>query len=160
RWTINRNVQTYLELIAGGRLQIRPLVDRVVAVEETPAVYRELADADGSQPLGVLIRYDHPAEAPAVEPERIVIRGHKAPPDGVLKYALVGAGAFGTAMLVPQMQKRRDRFFLKAVVSRSAAQGGNFVRANRVEVLASDLDVVLKDPSIDLVVIATRHHLH
>jgi predicted dehydrogenase/threonine dehydrogenase-like Zn-dependent dehydrogenase len=161
RWTINRNVQTYLDLIAKGRLQIQPLVDRVVAVEETPVIYRELADADGSQPLGVLIRYDHAgAEAAPSAPERIVIRGHKAPPDGVLKYALVGAGAFGTSMLVPQMKKRRDRFFLKAVVSRSASQGGNFARANQVEVLASDIDVVLKDPSIDLVVIATRHHLH
>ena len=30
-----------------------------------------------------------------------------------LNYALVGAGAFGTAMLVPQMKKRRDRFFLE-----------------------------------------------
>jgi len=161
RWTINRNVQTYLDLIARNRLQIRPLIDRVVAVEETPAVYRALADADGSQPLGVLIKYDHPpAEPPASDAERIVIHGHKTPPDGVLKYALVGAGAFGTSMLVPQMKKRRDRFFLKAIVSRSAAQGGNFARANQVEVLAADIDVVLKDPSIDLVVIATRHHLH
>jgi len=161
RWTINRNVQTYLDLIARERLQIRPLIDRVVAVEETPVVYRELADADGSQPLGVLIRYDHPAaEAAPGEAERIVIRGHKTPPDGVLRYALVGAGAFGTSMLVPQMKKRRDRFFLKAVVSRSASQGGNFARANQVEVLASDIEVVLGDPSIDLVVISTRHHLH
>jgi predicted dehydrogenase len=159
RWTINRNVETYLHLIARERLSIRPLIDRVVAVEETPIVYRELADADGGQPLGVLIRYDHPAVETAAA-ERIVLRGHKTPPDGVLRYALVGAGAFGTSMLVPQMKKRRDRFFLKAVVSRSASQGGNFARANQVEVLASDIDVVLKDPSIDLVVISTRHHLH
>ena len=63
-------------------------------------------------------------------------------------------------MLVPQMKKRRDRFFLKAVVSRNAAQGGNFARENQVEVLTSNLDDVLRDPSIDLVVISTRHHEH
>jgi predicted dehydrogenase len=58
------------------------------------------------------------------------------------------------------MQKRRDRFFLRAVVSRNASQGGNFARAHQVEILASDLGVVLEDDSIDLVVIATRHHEH
>ncbi|HEX9367034.1 MAG TPA: Gfo/Idh/MocA family oxidoreductase, partial [Vicinamibacterales bacterium] len=77
-----------------------------------------------------------------------------------IAYALVGAGAFGTGMLVPQMNKRRDRFFLKAVVSRNASRGGNFAREHQVEVLTSDLDDVLRDPSIDLVVIATRHHEH
>jgi predicted dehydrogenase len=77
-----------------------------------------------------------------------------------LNYALVGAGAFGTAMLVPQMKKRRDRFFLKAVVSRNASQGGNFARDNQVEILTSRLDDALNDPGIDLVVIATRHHEH
>jgi predicted dehydrogenase len=63
-------------------------------------------------------------------------------------------------MLVPQMKKRRDRFFLRAVVSRNAVQGGNFARENQVEVLTTDFDQVLSDPEIDLVVIATRHHEH
>src|SRR5262249_56865577 len=92
---------------------------------------------------------------------RVVIRGHRSAPAGPLvKYALVGAGAFGTAMLVPQMKKRRERFFLKAVVSRNATQGGNFARENQVEIFTSDLDDVLRDDGVDMVVIATRHHEH
>jgi predicted dehydrogenase len=58
------------------------------------------------------------------------------------------------------MKKRRERFFLKAVVSRNAVQGGNFARENQVEIFTSELDDVLRDPEIDLVVIATRHHDH
>jgi predicted dehydrogenase len=91
---------------------------------------------------------------------KVVIRGHRRSTGPQINYALVGAGAFGTGMLVPQMKKCRDRFFLKAVVSRSGAQGGNFARENQVEVLTSELDDVLGDPSIDLVVISTRHHEH
>jgi predicted dehydrogenase len=78
----------------------------------------------------------------------------------VLRYALVGAGAFGTSMLVPQMAKRPDVFFLRGIVSRNTTQGGNFARANQVEVLATELAPVLADPQFDLVVIATRHHEH
>jgi predicted dehydrogenase/threonine dehydrogenase-like Zn-dependent dehydrogenase len=162
RWTLNRNMQAYLDLVAKGRVQIQPLIDRVIAVDEAPAAYRSLADADGPQPLGVLIRYADGSTGPdeAAGPTRIVITGHKKAPGGVLKYALVGAGAFGTGMLVPQMARRRDRFFLKAIVSRNASQGGNFARANQVEVVTSSIDDVLNDPDVDLVVIATRHHEH
>src|SRR5262245_29683542 len=90
----------------------------------------------------------------------MTVRGHRKPPADRINYALVGAGAFGTAMLVPQMKKRADRFFLRGVVSRTGTQGSNFARENQVEILASDLDVVLNDASFQLVVIATRHSDH
>jgi predicted dehydrogenase len=162
RWTLNRNMQSYLDLIARGRLDIQPLVDKVISIEEAPAAYRTLADASGELPLGVLIRYpDDTRDLPeAPDATHVVIRGHRKAQGAQVNYALVGAGAFGTAMLVPQMKKRSDRFFLKAVVSRHQVQGGNFARENQVEVLTSNLDDVLQDPTIDLVVIATRHDEH
>jgi predicted dehydrogenase len=162
RWTENRNMQSYLELVAGGRIDIQPLIDRVVSVEDAPAAYRELASGAGAVPLGVLIRYpDDERELPEpADATHVLIRGSRKPSGATVTYALVGAGAFGTSMLVPQMNRRRDRFFLRGVVSRSGAQGSNFARENRVEVLTSNLDDVLADPSFDLVVIATRHHEH
>jgi predicted dehydrogenase/threonine dehydrogenase-like Zn-dependent dehydrogenase len=162
RWTLNRNMQAYLDLISSGRVDVLPLIDRVISVDEAPNAYRALADGGGDLPLGVLIRYpDDTRELPEpADATHVVIRGHRPAPEGPLQYALVGAGAFGTAMLVPQMKKRRDRFFLKAVVSRNSVQGGNFARVNQVPILTTNLDDVLADPSIDLVVIATRHHEH
>jgi predicted dehydrogenase/threonine dehydrogenase-like Zn-dependent dehydrogenase len=162
RWTENRNMQSYLELLAGGRIDIQPLIDRVISVEDAPAAYRELAGGNGALPLGVLIRYpDDERELPEpADATHVAIRGARKPSGAAVNYALVGAGAFGTSMLVPQMNKRRDRFFLRGVVSRNGAQGNNFARDNRVERLTSNLDDVLTDSSFDLVVIATRHHEH
>ncbi len=162
RWTENRNMGAYLDLIARNKIDVQALIDRVISIDEAPSAYRELADANTGLPLGVLIRYpDDGRDLPdAADAPRVTIRGHRSKPDGPLAYALVGAGAFGTAMLVPQMKKRRDRFFLKAVVSRNAGQGGNFARDNQVETLATDLGEVLTDPALDLIVIATRHHEH
>jgi len=157
RWTLNRNMQAYLELVAAERVAVAPLIDRVASIESAPAVYDELAKAEAAPPLGVMIEYPN-ADAGA-EPTRITIAGHRASPTGRINYALVGAGAFGTGMLVPQMRKRDDRYFLRGVVSRSA-QGSNFARDNQVEVLASDLDAVLRDPDFHLVVLSTRHHEH
>lgn len=162
RWTLNRNMQTYLGLIAQGRLNIEALIDRVVSIDQAPSVYQTLAESQDELPLGVLIHYpEDPRDLPeSPEATRITIRGHKKAPGELINYALVGAGAFGTSMLIPQMQKRKDRFWLRGVVSRDAVRGGNFARANQIEVLATELDTVLQDPAFDLVVIATRHSDH
>jgi predicted dehydrogenase/threonine dehydrogenase-like Zn-dependent dehydrogenase len=159
RWTLNRNMQSYLDLIARGQMNFGALLDRIVPIEDAPAAYTTLANASEPLPLGVLIEYpddDGGDEAPA----RVVLGGHRRAPADRINYALVGAGAFGTAMLVPQMRKRADRYFLRGVVSRSGMQGSNFARDNQVEILTSDLDEVLRDPEFHLVVIATRHQDH
>lgn len=162
RWTLNRNMQAYMELVAAGRVEVARLIERVVPVTEAPAAYRELAAAGGSAPLAVLLSYPDDIRRLPESPDapRITVRGARAAPDGVTRYALVGAGAFGTAMLVPQMARRKDRFFLHGIVSRNTTAAGNFARANQVKIVSTDLDAVLQDPEIDLVVIATRHHEH
>jgi predicted dehydrogenase/threonine dehydrogenase-like Zn-dependent dehydrogenase len=159
RWTLNRNMESYLELVADGAVKFGALVDRVVPIDEAPVVYDQLAKGAGTLPLAVLLQYGDEPEADA-EPARLTVRGHRKPQTDRINYALVGAGAFGTAMLVPQMKKRADRYFLRGVVSRTGTQGSNFARENQVEVLASDLDVVLNDRNFQLVVIATRHGDH
>ena len=162
RWTQNRNMQAYLEMIASGQLKIEPLIDRVITVDEAPSAYQDLAKGGQALPMGVLIRYpDETRELPEPpDATRISIRGHRRPPDGVINYALVGAGGFGTGMLVPQMKKRKDRFFLRGVVSRGSAASGNFARENQVEVLTTDYEQILGDPDFHLVVLSTRHDLH
>jgi len=160
RWTLNRNMQSYLELVARGDVRIAPLVDRTVAVDDAPAVYEALAKGEGRLPLGVVVEYPDVAEADEPMPSRMSLAGVRRTPSGRVNYALVGAGSFGTSMLVPQMRKRKDVFTLRGIVSRTGVQGGNFARENQVEVLSSDLDAVLRDPAFDLMVIATRHHEH
>ncbi|MGQ0743221.1 MAG: bi-domain-containing oxidoreductase [Acidimicrobiales bacterium] len=192
RWTLNRNMASYLDLVSRGQLRVAPLIDRVTSVDEAAEVYRLLASGSGSKPLGVLLRYvseaadreptplarseaeqgcdvagDNKNSRP-VDPfgvaartdETVSLGGARHRRPGASRYALVGAGAFATGMLVPQLKRRPDRFSLAAVVSRDTARGGNLARQERVSLLATDLGSVLADPKIDLVVIATRHHEH
>lgn len=163
RWTQNRNMRAYMDLIADKRIDVRAMIDRIASIDQATTVYKELADAVESAPLAVLFHYPHDESAHLPQPlssPTITLRGHKAPRADRINYALVGAGGFGTAMLAPQMEKRRDRFNLKAVVSRDAVRGGNFARSKSIEILTSDYEAVLANPDIDLVVIATRHNEH
>ncbi len=162
RWTANRNMQSYMELIAEKRIDVASLIDRVVPIDDAPATYEELASGAQTPPLAVVLSYPKPArvQLDAFDAAVIRLRGHRQPIRARINYALVGAGGFGTQMLVPTMERRKDRFFLRAVVSRDATRGGNFARSKRVELLSSNYDDVLADEAIDLVVIATRHNEH
>jgi|TARA_Y100000031_G_scaffold133003_1_gene154492 predicted dehydrogenase/threonine dehydrogenase-like Zn-dependent dehydrogenase len=162
RWSAKRNMRSYMELIALGRVDVGPLIDRIVAIAYAPHVYKELAKSTGKKPLGVLIHYPKEEGAGAVPRDEtaITLRGHRKPVSGHINYALVGVGAFGVSLLVPQMEKCKGRFFLKAVVSRDTTRGGNFARSQRIEVLATELRPVLENPDIHLTIIATRHDRH
>ncbi len=141
RWTLNRNMQAYLEQLASGRLEVASLIDQVVPLADAPQAYEALRGAPGSEPTSV------------------TLRGHALARPGKIRYALVGAGAFATSMLVPRLAED-GRFSLAAVVSRDSARGGNLARSARAEVLATELEEVLSRDDIDLLVIATRHRHH
>ncbi|TAN71928.1 MAG: oxidoreductase, partial [Magnetospirillum sp.] len=157
RWTLNRNMSSYMELIVQGRIQVEPLIDSEISISDAPMAYRTLVEGE-RRPLGVLISY--PTTTEESRPEVVVLKGHRKPKTDQINYVLVGAGAFGISMLVPQLARQPGRFFLRGVVSTDAVRGGNFARANRLEIVATDLARVLEDPSIDCAVIATRHNRH
>lgn len=159
RWTLNRNMQAYMEMIANKRLHPDRLIDREVSVEQAASVYQEAVHSS-TPPLGIVIRYETGRDPADDEAPRIELRGHRELPQGPIRYALIGIGAFGTSMLVPQMSKCSGRFALKGAVSRDTTRGGNFARAHQLEVLATTIDKILDDPGFDLAVIATRHHEH
>lgn len=166
RWTQNRNMASYLDLIAQKKIDIEALIDEVVPVEESPKAYDSLARAK-KPPLGVILAYEpqekisfDPSAADKRDSTRVEIRGARKPRGEQIGYCLVGAGGFGVSMLVPQLDKRKDVFQLKAICSRDPVRGGNFARQRGVQSLISDYDAVLADPSIEMVVIATRHFEH
>src|SRR3954453_602075 len=159
RWTANRNMQSYMELIAGKQIDVASLIDRVVPVDEAPGTYQELAASQKSPPLAVLIAYPEPARVLMDAPDAPVIhlRGHRRPLRDQINYALVGAGGFGTKMLVPMLEKLKECFPLRGVGTRDPVRGGNFARSKQVEILSSSYDDILSDEGFDLVVLATRH---
>ncbi|MBT3305608.1 MAG: Gfo/Idh/MocA family oxidoreductase [Alphaproteobacteria bacterium] len=162
RWTENRNMESYLELVTSGKINVSPLIDHIIPVDGAPAAYKQLVDDKAEKPIGLLISYPDTDKHVDAEPNAtaITLRGHREPRTGPVNFALVGAGAFGTSMLVPLLQKQKDLFFLKAVVSKDTVRGGNFARSQGVEILATDLGRVLEKPEVELAVIATRHNLH
>ena len=157
RWTMNRNMASYMDLISQNRITVEPLIDSEASISQAPELYKSLVEGE-QRPLGVLISY--PASSETARAAVITLKGARKSKADQINYVLVGAGAFGISMLVPLLARQPDRFCLRGIVSADAVRGGNFARANRLEIVASDLAQTLEDPSIHCAIIATRHDRH
>ncbi len=170
RWTENRNMEEYLRLLAAAAVRVEPLVGASVPIAEAERAYEllsaptERGPSDGKpRPLLVLLKYPERAADALAEPSprKVVhVRGPARQVAGVIRTAIVGAGSFATSVHLPNLTKLRESFSIQSVMSRSGVSA--VAAAKRFGACSSTTDVaaVLGDPEVDLVLIATRHHLH
>ena len=160
RWTENRNMDEYLRLLAGGQVQVEPLVNAVFPLSEASIAYSRLSDGL-HKPLMVLLEY--PNEGTQAPPltrieNRRLSTSKRA--DRRIRLAVVGAGGFAKGMHLPNIQALSDEYHLRAVVSRSGHNAQVVARQYEVAYSTTDAEAVFSDADVDAVLIATRHHLH
>ena len=155
RWTENRNMQEYLRLLAAGRVRLDNMLQEPFPIDQAEDAYGKLS-GEGEKPLLVLLKY--PPREGAIK--RTLQVTPPEPVDGRIKMALVGAGGFAQGVHLPNLQKQKDRFDLRTVVSRTGLSARGAAERFGIANAATDYQSVLDDPEIDLVLIATRHDLH
>ena len=155
RWTENRNMGEYLRLLATGRVRLDNMIQEPFPIDQAEEAYGRLS-GEGQKPLLVLLKY--PPREGAAQP--VLQVNAPAPIDGRIKVALIGAGGFAQAMHLPNLQRLRDKFDLRTVVSRTGLSARSAAERFGIANAATDFQVALDDPQIDLVLIATRHDLH
>lgn len=162
RWTANRNMSSYLDLIAQGKVDFLGLVEAEFTLNDAPAAYQRLLGT-AAKPMAVLLSYpdvDGGIAEITTASRTTQLTGGVPARQGVANFVLVGAGAFGQSMLVPKMMAHPDKFQFYGVVSRHGSQGSNFARSLGVSRMASELTPFLQDTQAHILVIATRHHEH
>ncbi len=151
RWTEKRNFEAVLQAMQTGKLRPAPLISQTVPFRECEKVYARISDASV---LASLLEY---AEKTA-PPQRVIrLTGRKvAAPGGVC--AVVGAGNFSARVILPLLKKAGMP--IKYLISAGGVSGTALAKKNGIPCSGTDYDVVLQDPEVKLVVVATRHHLH
>src|SRR5205807_4296618 len=56
RWTEGRHVSSFLDLVAGGRVDVKTLITERVPIERGPDAYERLVESDDS-PLAIVLTY-------------------------------------------------------------------------------------------------------
>ncbi len=158
RWTENRNMQAYIELIASGRLKLDHMLASVFPVGDATFAYQALKGEGGKKPLLALLSYEGQDDAAA--PSRRVEMLPRKGGDGRIRVALVGASSFAQGVHLPNLGVLRSEFELRAVMSRTGASARAAGMQAGAQYCTTDFEEVLGDPDVDLVLIAMRHDLH
>jgi polar amino acid transport system substrate-binding protein len=154
RWTENRNLAAFLDLVAAGRVHPAPLVAAEHPLEDAAGAFAA-AKAGGDARVAFVLRYP----APAATAPRTVSRAIAAKPAGSIGLAVIGAGGFAADTLLPAIAAAGD-FALRAVVTQRSATAAKVAQEFGAALASTDPATALSDPAVDAVVIATRHDSH
>ncbi len=159
RWTEGRNLQAFLQLLADGRIDVRPLITHRFRIDDAAIVYSLISGDSGKSFLGVVIVYpEAPSLATRVELPAVVNRRERQQ-ESAVRVGLIGAGNFARATLLPAMKSVRG-LELAAVCAASGASAHAAAARFGFRYCATDETELLGDASINTVAIATRHHHH
>jgi predicted dehydrogenase len=160
RWTENRNMQEFLRLAASGAVPLDALVDRTFPVEAAADAYRAASGAEGTRPLGVLLRYAEETPLEDVAGRRTTVVVPRESAESGVAFALVGPGSFANEVHLPNLARLAPAASTRAVVGRTANAAREAARQHAAGYATTDLDEVLADDRIDAVLICTRHDQH
>lgn len=154
RWTAQRNFEAVLDLMAGGRLDVEPLITHRFPFLEANKAY-ELIQSDEPH-LGVILQYPREDERPTADLLARTIR--IAAPAGTPRLAFIGAGGYATKILIPAFKNAGAS--LGIVVSNGGVTAAHAGRKFGFSAIGADAQHALASPEYGAVVIATRHDTH
>lgn len=147
-WTARRNLETFVDLLASGRLEVADLVTHSFPVADAALAYAVLEDKVAA-PLAIQLVY--PAAPVESSPVPVQARAR-----GRAEVALLGAGNFARATLLPAL----DDAGLHVTVVASAGGVSAERLASRLGASQVTPDEALGEAAPDIAVIATPHDTH
>lgn len=163
RWTENRNMQAFQELVHSGKMDLGYLTTHVFKLDDAPQAYDMIMEK--KEPfLGILIEYDVTRKD---LPKKIFIsqksesRTWNVEPGtlNTVNIAFIGAGSYAMGNLLPNIPKGKD-IFLKGVMTSSGTSSRTVADKYGFEFCTSDENDILNNKEINTVFIATRHNTH
>ncbi|MGB3646407.1 MAG: bi-domain-containing oxidoreductase [Mesorhizobium sp.] len=157
RWTEQRNFEAVLDMMASGRLDVKPLISHRFALTDAAQAYELVTGKEPS--LGILLDYPAEGGAPAKALARRTVKlAPAAPAAGKAAIGVIGSGNYATAVLIPAFKAAGAR--LVSVASAAGVSGVHAGRKFGFEKTTTDVAALLADPDVNAVVIATRHDSH
>ena len=161
RWTEQRNMACFLELLASGAVLVDDLIDEVVPVADAARAYATLTGTAEGRPKGALvIEYakaaaDEIHAAPARDANHHPVRPHDGSTIGL---GLIGPGNFASKVIVPAFSEAGARLELVGGGTGPSAEAAS--RDRGFARVAPSAAAVIADDAVDVVAICTRHASH
>lgn len=158
RWTENRNLGAFLDLIARGRVRVAPLITHRFPLTSAGDAYEVINGRTNAPFLGVVLTYPDPPELTDV------IRRTPAAAFGASKKndqpraGVLGTGNFAKAVLIPAL--KAAGMHMVGIVGRQGLNAKVCAERFGFDYFGTDESKIFTDQNVDVVVIATRHDRH
>lgn len=168
RWTEQRNMAAFLQLVAEGKVTPSRLVTHRFPFDDALDAYQLLLGVRKEPYLGIVLEYGDQGKAvadmaSASLPKRRVDftprLARSASPVETVGVSFIGCGNFAKAVLLPTLKKTAD-VRLRGICTASGMSCGETGRKEGFAFAATDQGEVLKDAETNLVLVTTRHDLH
>ncbi len=153
RWTEQRNMQAFLELIADQRIKLDEITTHTFVIGESQSAYDMISDNRSSY-LGILLDYTNED----VEKDKTVdIVEQKAV--NTLNFGLIGVGNHVKDRLLPELKKISD-VSLHAICTQTGVKAKALAEKLQTAYCTSDYHEITSDEIVNTILIGTRHDTH
>jgi polar amino acid transport system substrate-binding protein len=159
RWTENRNMQSFLQLISSRKVNVANLITHRFSIENAEKAYGLISGEIDEKYLGIILNYpEGEIRAPLIDdlaPRPLVC----SKPSAKIGVGFIGAGNFATGVLLPAIAEIGD-YRRVSIMSGSGVSAVSSGERFEFEKTAASFDEMLNDPAVTAVFIANRHDQH
>ena len=157
RWTEQRNFEAVLDMMADGRMNVKPLISHRFHINEAEKAY-ELVGGSGIS-MGILLQYPSIQLTQETRTVRMdTPQGFPANQGSKAVVSFIGSGNYATAVLIPAFKEAGAR--LRSVASNAGVSGVHAGRKFGFEETTTDTDRLFVDSKTNAIVVTTRHDSH
>lgn len=158
RWTEGRNMQSFVDLLASGKVDVHPLISHRFDIDAAPAAYELITGKNGEPFLGVLLTY--PNEKPvSAAGHKVTLAPASNSPASQIKVGVLGSGNYATAVFLPAI-KKSDKAELVVIASGTGLSAQIAAKRFGFQFASSREEDVLTNSEINTIVLLTRHQHH
>ncbi len=151
RWTEQRNMQAFLDLLDSGKIDLEGIVTHRFNFEEATKAYQLIVDRS-ERFSGITLKYDVNKELKAA-----AIQLSSQPVKSGLNIGFIGAGSFAQNFLLPNLGEKVN---LTGVCTSRGNTARNIAEKYGFRTCSTDALELLHSNDTDTVFIATRHDTH
>lgn len=156
RWTENRNMEEFLNLVAQNKVDISSLISKTYQVDEAKQAYDDIVNLR-PRPLLALIEY----EATLGKIDKLIINPlAKSAKKSKVNMSIAGVGSFARAVHLPNIKSLKQYYSLRGIMNRSPHNAQAMMRQYQAAFCTSNFNELLEDVDSDTILISTRHDSH
>ncbi len=152
RWTEQRNMETFLDLLAREYINLKPLTTHVIDIADAEKAYDIILGKVKEPHIGILLRYsENETKARSV----VTLAGK---PLSQVNAAFIGAGSFAQSYLIPNV--KASGASLDGVVTSRGITAKNVANKFGFNFCSSSVNDVLGKQEVNTIFFATPHNSH